>query len=96
MIRHAALTHPGLRRENNEDSLLCLPEQGLFVVADGVGGRAAGEVASALCVEVLAEHAARLAAAVAGWSRRRDWQRWPASKRAPGSMRRASAPTGAG
>lgn len=74
MIRHAALTHPGLRRENNEDSLLCLPEQGLFVVADGVGGRAAGEVASALCVEVLAEHAARLAAAVSGWSRRRDWQ----------------------
>ncbi len=73
MIRHAALSHPGLRRENNEDSLLCLPEQGLFVVADGVGGRAAGEVASALCVEVLNEHAVQLAASVARYAEQRDW-----------------------
>lgn len=73
MIRHAALSHPGLRRENNEDALLCLPQLGLFAVADGVGGRAAGEVASALCVAVLEEHAPTLSAAVARYAQQRDW-----------------------
>ena len=43
-------THTGQRRKLNEDSLLVRPELGLFVVADGVGGENAGEVASAMAV----------------------------------------------
>ena len=38
MIRHAALTDEGKRRDHNEDAYLTYPEYGLFVVADGVGG----------------------------------------------------------
>lgn len=43
-------TDPGRVRLQNEDSLLVLPERGLFVVADGMGGHNAGEIASALAV----------------------------------------------
>ncbi|MFN0120368.1 MAG: protein phosphatase 2C domain-containing protein [Blastocatellia bacterium] len=45
--------HP--RRKVNEDNLLVMPEKGLFVVADGVGGRAAGQVASQTVVDVFRE-----------------------------------------
>lgn len=48
-------THVGLRRKINEDSLLSLPERGLWAVADGMGGHEAGEVASAMVVEALAQ-----------------------------------------
>jgi protein phosphatase len=48
-----ARTHGGQKRELNEDSYLAFPEQGLFVVCDGMGGHASGEVASQLaCDEV--------------------------------------------
>lgn len=48
-----ALTDVGLRRKNNEDSVLALPP--LFVVADGMGGHSAGEIASTAVVTRLAE-----------------------------------------
>ncbi|MDP2311854.1 MAG: protein phosphatase 2C domain-containing protein [Pseudomonadota bacterium] len=51
MRKLAARTDPGKKRNHNEDALLTLPESGIYVVADGVGGRACGEVASAICVE---------------------------------------------
>ena len=47
----AALTDPGRRRENNEDSYCVREDLGLFLVADGMGGHVAGEIASRLAVE---------------------------------------------
>ncbi len=46
-------TSPGLKRENNEDSYLSLPEHGLWMIADGMGGHEAGEVASAIVKKIL-------------------------------------------
>lgn len=49
------LSHVGAVRKNNEDAIFCDVTAGLFAVADGIGGRQAGEVASATAVRVLAE-----------------------------------------
>jgi protein phosphatase len=53
-IETAGRTDIGLRRELNEDAFTVRSDLGLFVVADGLGGHAAGDVASALAVEAIA------------------------------------------
>jgi PPM family protein phosphatase len=52
-VSSAAATDPGLRRAGNEDAFSCRPDLGLYVVADGMGGHAAGEVASRMAVDAI-------------------------------------------
>ena len=49
------LSDVGLQREHNEDSFVVLNEYDLFIVADGMGGHRAGDVASRLATDTIAE-----------------------------------------
>jgi len=55
MLEAFALSDRGCVRPNNEDYCLIEPDRGLYVVADGMGGARAGERASRLAVETVAE-----------------------------------------
>ncbi len=52
----AGKSDKGLKRKLNEDSLLLNDELGLYVIADGMGGHKAGEVASRMVVETMADY----------------------------------------
>jgi serine/threonine protein phosphatase PrpC len=51
----AGLTDVGRKRSHNEDTFLLVEDEQLFMVADGMGGHASGEVASKLAVETMQE-----------------------------------------
>ena len=55
-IQVGARTDLGRVRSNNEDSFKLVPEMNLFILSDGMGGEAHGEVASNLAVEAIAAH----------------------------------------
>ena len=69
-------TNTGLVRDRNEDTVLADAEHGIYILADGMGGHQAGEVASALAAETLRD-------ALAGES--------PAAERLHAAFRRANA-----
>src|SRR3954464_6059699 len=58
-IRYAAKTDPGLKRNHNEDYFSLIEDEQLFLVADGMGGHACGEVASKMAADVIREFFSR-------------------------------------
>jgi PPM family protein phosphatase len=61
MLEAYAISDPGKVRSNNQDSFLIVPELGLYLLADGMGGARGGERASKLAVDCVAEVIARSA-----------------------------------
>ena len=53
LIRSSGISDVGLKREGNEDSFFVEDSLGLYIVADGMGGHLAGEVASQVSVEMI-------------------------------------------
>ena len=58
-FEYAGLTDPGLLRENNEDSVALDPARGVAVLADGMGGYNAGEVASGMATAFIKSELSR-------------------------------------
>ena len=58
----AGLTNVGMKRDHNEDNLVLVPSENLYVVADGMGGHASGEVASEITVRAMQEFFERTSA----------------------------------
>jgi PPM family protein phosphatase len=54
-LQSASLTDPGRVRDHNEDCIESRPEIGLYVLADGMGGYNAGEVASGMATSLIAD-----------------------------------------
>jgi len=54
-LQSASLTDPGRVRDHNEDCIEARPEIGLYVLADGMGGYNAGEVASGMATSLIAD-----------------------------------------
>lgn len=68
-IKAFGLTDVGRKRKHNEDAYSLDVEEGLFIVADGMGGHAAGEVASKITVETISEFIAA--------TRQKEEATWP-------------------
>jgi len=73
-IRYAAKTDVGMKRNHNEDYFSLIEDEQLFMVADGMGGHASGEVASKMAAEVLQEFYVRTKDDEATWPYKMDRQ----------------------
>ena len=61
IVESASITDRGKKRKTNEDALIIIPTLGLYVVADGMGGHRAGDIASRLVVETMTDCVQKLA-----------------------------------
>jgi protein phosphatase len=73
-IRYAAKTDVGMKRTHNEDYFALIEEEQLFIVADGMGGHASGEVASKMAADTLGEFYQRTKDEDATWPYKMDRQ----------------------
>ncbi len=73
-IRYAAKTDVGMKRTHNEDYFALIEDEKLFVVADGMGGHAMGEVASKMAADTLSEFYQRTKDEDATWPYKMDRQ----------------------
>ena len=71
-IRYAAKTDVGMKRTHNEDYFSLIEDEQLFLVADGMGGHASGEVASKLAAETVGEFYQRTKDEDATWPYKMD------------------------
>jgi len=55
-VLSAGKTDPGLKRKVNEDSYLMASDLGLYIIADGMGGHKAGDVASCMVIETVEDY----------------------------------------
>lgn len=55
MTRSFGVTHPGRKRQDNQDTFFASDEEGLWLLADGMGGNRGGEVASKLAQDTVVE-----------------------------------------
>jgi hypothetical protein len=107
-IRFYAATDVGKVREHNEDNFLVDKKLSLFIVADGMGGHAAGEVASAIAVRTVHDEIKREkellddytngATGASKVTRRTSWRCWSTRCSAPArrsTKSRASTPPSA-
>jgi protein phosphatase len=80
------LTDPGMVRGHNEDAIAFDPEIGLAVLADGMGGYNAGEVASGIATTLLSQ-GVKAAVDAAASARTHEWQAVGASDFALGNRK---------
>ena len=73
-IRYAAKTDVGMKRTHNEDYFSLIEDEQLFLVADGMGGHASGEVASKMAAETIGEFYQRTKDEDATWPYKMDRQ----------------------
>ncbi len=66
-LKVGASTDTGRKRTQNQDSFIALPEIGLFVVADGMGGHQGGQTASQLATETVAKQIKKTQKEMAHW-----------------------------
>ena len=71
-IRYAAKTDVGMKRTHNEDYFSLIEDEQLFLVADGMGGHASGEVASKMAADVIQEFFTRSKDEEATWPYKLD------------------------
>jgi len=89
-IRYAARTDVGLKRTHNEDYFALIEEDRLFLVADGMGGHASGDVASKLATEVIGEFYERSRDSETQWPLEYDTERSFAENRMLASIHLAN------